>query len=123
MLSIEEILDRQHVLMKSMGWPAGEPIIEGNEDAAKSHLLAAIHECTEAMNEMNWKPWKANKKPVDPQKLATELMDIIQFVANAALVMNLSSWDLERALREKWEVNFQRIEQGEVTNGSTTTSS
>lgn len=112
MITLTEIFDKQDELMDAMGWPGGSI----GEDAAKGHLLAAIHECTEAMNELNWKPWKANKKKVDLDKFATELMDIVQFITNAAIVMGIDERHLENALRKKWLENHERIAKGEVTN-------
>jgi hypothetical protein len=121
-MTLEEIFVAQITLMEAMGWPAGAPDSAkcgGNQDAAKAHLLAAIHECTEAMNELNWKPWKKNRKIVDRDAFATELMDIVQLVVNAALVMGYTNEDLAKALRVKWAVNFQRIDAGEVTSVGT----
>lgn len=116
-MNLSRIMRKQKQLMAAMDWPAGAPLPEGNEGAAKSHLLAAIHECAEAMNELNWKPWKANKKVIDRDAFTTELMDIVQFVANAALVMDISAEELAGALELKWEENFARIKRGEVTSG------
>ncbi len=112
-MNIQEIMAQQFKLMSAMGWPGGAP---KNEEAAKGHLLAAIHECTEAMNELNWKPWKSTAKEVDRVAFATELMDIVQFVANAALVMDFEAAELEAALRVKWKENYRRIEAREVTS-------
>ena len=115
-MTLGDLIDRQTELLEAMGWPGG-PV---GEDSAKGHLLAAIHECTEAMNELNWKPWKAKKKAVDMDKYATELMDIMQFVANAAIVMGLEEADLERAFYKKLHVCYKRVQTNEVTtNGST----
>lgn len=112
-MTLNQILKEQRLLLASMGYPGGK----FGEEAAKGHLLAAIHECTEAMNELNWKPWKRVKKKVSHEKLATELMDIIQFVANAAIVMDIDAKTLESALKTKLVENFDRIKRGEVTSG------
>jgi len=114
-MNLKLIYDEQYLLMQKMGWPGGKP---GSQEAAKGHLLAAIVECTEALNEINWKPWKNSKQSVDRMAYATELMDIIQFVINAAMAMNISPVTLEHALRNKWKVNHERIDRGETTNGS-----
>lgn len=115
-IEIGEIMYQQAKLMRSMGWPAGEPTAEGNQEAAKAHLLATMVECTEALGELNWKPWKNYTTEVDKEKFATELMDIMQFVCNAALVMNIDDYDLEQAIRNKWKENYRRIDEGEVTS-------
>ncbi len=116
MINLDELMYKQARLLRSMGWPGGKPIIDmGNEEAAKGHLLAAMVECTEALNELNWEPWKSTCSEVDRVKYATELMDIVQFVCNAALAMGLDEIDLERAIRDKWQENQRRIDAGEVT--------
>lgn len=121
-MNIREIYEEQYKLLEAMGWPAGKPVHlpvgDGNQEAAKSHLLAAIVECTEALNEINWKPWKKGSKAINYEEFTTELMDIIQFVINAAIVMDVTPRELESALRSKWLINYQRIQDGGVTNGA-----
>ena len=94
-----------------MGNPTGY-----GEAGLKENLLQAIVEVVEALRETNFKPWKAKRIEVDRVKLATELTDILQFWANAALAMDLKPDELSGALRAKWLVNRERINQKEVTS-------
>jgi len=113
----KELMDVQKDLQQIMGNP-GAPGFDGSHSDAgvKEMLLAAMMECSEALAEVSWKPWKPEGyKEVDHNLLATELTDIIQFVANAAIYAGLSADDLETALRKKWRVNIERVANGETT--------
>ena len=102
-----KIFEKQLELQTAMGYPLGQ-----GEAGFKEAILALIVEATEALGEVNWKPWKQTRKEVDHHKLATEMTDILQFWVNAALIMNLTPDDLMQALTFKWEVNKKRIEEG-----------
>lgn len=108
-LDFKEMFNAQRTLQSSMGWPNGH-----GEAGCKENLLHAIVEIVEALNETNFKNWKKQKLIVNRIKLATELTDIFQFLTNAALAMDLTAEDLTLALRAKWDVNQQRIDDGEV---------
>jgi hypothetical protein len=109
LLNLKELLETQNALQVAMGHPTGH-----GESGLKENLLQAVVEVVEALRETNFKPWKTAKKPVDRQALATELTDILQFWANAALAMNLTPEELTQALRAKWLVNRERINTKEV---------
>lgn len=108
-LTLAEVLSTQLQLQARMGWPTGS-----GEAGAKENLLHVMVEAVEAMREINFKPWKGTVKHVDLCDFATELTDVLQFLANAALSMSITADDLEAALRAKWEVNHNRITAGEV---------
>lgn len=112
-LNLAELLNTQRVLQARMGNPTGT-----GEAGAKENLLHVMVETVEALRELNFKPWKAQLIIVDRAALATELTDILQFWANAALAMDLTAEDLTTALRTKWGVNHQRITSGEVVHGN-----
>lgn len=108
-IDLNELLNTQFALQARMGNPTGT-----GEAGVKENLLHVIVETVEAMREINFKPWKAKHHIVDRSALATELTDILQFWANAALAAGLTADELSQALRLKWEVNLQRIEDGTV---------
>lgn len=111
-LNLETIFNTQSNLQALMDWPGGI-----GQAGTKEMLLGAMVECTEALDEINWKPWKAHiPKDYDKEKFTTELTDIIQFVINAALCMNLTAEDLTIALQVKWVENYARIKEGKVTS-------
>jgi len=108
-LDLTELLETQRKLQARMGNPTGL-----GEPGVKENLLHAIVETVEALREINFKPWKAKTFEVDRKKLATELTDVLQFWANAALAMDITPEELTEALRAKWQVNHQRIDDGSV---------
>jgi dimeric dUTPase (all-alpha-NTP-PPase superfamily) len=108
-LDLVELLETQRALQARMGNPTGT-----GEAGLKENVLHAIVELTEVLREINFKPWKISRVEVDRVKLATELTDVLQFWANAALAMGLTPDELTQALRAKWGVNHQRIDDGDV---------
>lgn len=108
-LTLMELMVTQGQLQAAMGHPTGH-----GEAGFKENMLHAHVEISEALDEINFKPWKTAKKTVDLKALATEMTDILQFWANAALCMGLKSGQLTDALRAKWEENLRRISEGEV---------
>lgn len=112
-VTFKELLGHQYNLQNMMGWPEGGPGLEG----FKNSMLALVVEATEALNETPWKPWKTSGyKDIDVKSLATEMTDILQFWANAALHMGLSPEYLSKCLRQKWTENIRRIHAGEVVS-------
>lgn len=111
-----ELLECQRALQAAMGNPTGI-----GEVGVKENLLHVIVETTEALTEINFKPWKTQKKLVNRQALATELTDILQFWANAANAMGFTAEELTTALRAKWRVNYERINEGSVVKLSEVT--
>jgi hypothetical protein len=112
-LDLYELLETQRTLQHYMGQPTGT-----DEAGLKENLLHVMVETCEALAETNFKPWKTTKKEVDRKALATELTDILQFWANAAIAMQFTPEELTEALRTKWKVNHDRIENGDVTKGA-----
>lgn len=108
-LDLAELLTTQHELQSRMGHPTGL-----GEPGVKENLLHVMVETVEALREVNFKPWKTKQFEVDRAALATELTDILQFWANAALAIDLTPEELTTALRTKWGVNHQRIDDGDV---------
>lgn len=108
-LTLLEVLTTQQALQAKMGDPTGF-----GEAGVKENLLHVMVEAVEALREINFKPWKTKVHEVSRHKLATELTDILQFWANAALAFGLTAEELENALRLKWEINQERIDANEV---------
>lgn len=105
MLTIEELLSEQRELQEALA-PGGLV-----EEDAPLHLLAATAELMEALQELNWKPWRKTKHHTNRDHYATELTDALQFWANAAIALGLTADDLTQALRAKWAINWRRIRE------------
>lgn len=91
-------------------------IVENPEHAqvlAYGHAL--IHEVTEWMDEMGWKPWKG-KQPIKVERVTDEWADVLAFLGILLYYMEqrgVSMEDLAEAYAEKTLTNIRRI-GGEV---------
>ena len=110
---LREIFQNQNALQERMGQPMGE-----GEEAVRENMLALISEVAEVLGEINWKRWKTEKKEIDMDKLLVELTDILQFWTNAVQAMGFDSEDVIMALRGKWAINHDRIDDGECVEAS-----
>lgn len=80
------------------------------------NLRAAIHELVEAGDETPWKPWSSR----DPREMweanrdnyAGEIIDVLFFLANAALAVGMTDEEIERRYKAKAAVNTKRQETG-----------
>ena len=80
------------------------------------NLRAAIHELVEAGDETPWKPWSSR----DPEEMwkanrdnyAGEIIDVLFFLANAALAVGMTDEEIEQRYKAKAAVNTQRQESG-----------
>lgn len=95
------------------------PTLLGEDRAryVRENVLAAIKELTEVLDCYEWKPWHrgipayAMGMSVEPrQHIAEELVDIMKFVFNIALVEGLTDADLEATWDYKARKNAERHE-------------
>lgn len=110
-LDLGDVLYVQERLQAAMGHPCGH-----GEAGLKNHALALIDEVMETLHETNWKPWKRHRpKEIDRQRLLTELCDQLQFWANQVNAMGFTQEEVSRMLVAKWQIGFDRVDDGEVT--------
>ncbi len=70
-------------------------------------ILACMDELTELLNELNWKWWK-NPKPLDPEAIKGELVDVLHFFVSMCIRSGMSAEDLFRGYVAKNQENFDR---------------
>ena len=70
-------------------------------------ILACMDELTELLNELNWKWWK-NEKPLDPEAIRGELVDVLHFFVSMCLRSGMSAQDLFEGYISKNKENFDR---------------
>ena len=70
-------------------------------------ILACMDELTELLNELNWKWWK-NPKPLDPEAIKGELVDVLHFFVSMCLRSGMSAQDLFDGYVAKNRENFDR---------------
>jgi dimeric dUTPase (all-alpha-NTP-PPase superfamily) len=70
-------------------------------------ILACMDELTELLNELNWKWWK-NEKPLDPDAINGELVDVLHFFVSMCIRSGMSAQDLFDGYIAKNKENFDR---------------
>lgn len=112
---LSEILKRQRQLQTAMGSPMDGGTGDINT-GVRENMLALIVEVTEVLNEVNWKPWRRHQlKVIDRNALLTELVDVLQFWANAVNAAGFAAEDIEAAYDVKMAECYARIENGKTT--------
>lgn len=69
--------------------------------------LAMLSELAELLDEVNFKWWK-NPKPVDDDRVKSELVDILHFFVSMCLTSGMDADELYRRYLDKNKENFDR---------------
>ncbi len=77
------------------------------EEWMQKEVLAMVSELSEVLDEVNFKWWK-NKKPLDGDALAGELVDILHFFVSMCLKAGLDADTLFEKYKLKNKENFDR---------------
>jgi len=77
------------------------------EEWIQKETLAMLSELAELIDEVNFKWWK-NKKPVDPELVKGELVDILHFFVSMCLKTGMTADELYERYRDKNKENFDR---------------
>lgn len=78
-----------------------------DEDWIKMQTLAMMSEMAELLDEVNFKWWK-NPKPVDPNRVREELVDILHFFVSMCLRAGMDAGELYQRYLDKNQENFDR---------------
>lgn len=70
-------------------------------------ILAMLSELAELLDEVNFKWWK-NPKPVDDDRVKSELVDILHFFVSMCLTAGMDADELYRRYLDKNKENFDR---------------
>ncbi len=84
-------------------------------DQVRTYFLALIRECSELLEEFNWKPWK-KERAVDHGRASAEFADILAFLGIIIVYMRREGvlpGDLADAYAKKSSLNVSRF-NGEV---------
>ena len=73
----------------------------------QKQTLAMISELAELLEEVNFKWWK-NPKPVNPDNVKEELVDILHFFVSMCLRAGMDAQELHRRYLAKNQENFDR---------------
>jgi len=102
-MDISELTHKMHTFVRSMGWY--------NPDSQRPQTLRNLAvslnlEASEVLEHFQWKD-----TPVDQEALASELADVALYLLQLA---SLSGINLEKAILDKLQVNYQRHWDGDV---------
>lgn len=78
-----------------------------DEEWIQKQTLAMLSEMAELLDEVNFKWWK-NPKPVDPNAVRDELVDILHFFVSMCLRSGMDAEELYQRYLTKNEENFKR---------------
>lgn len=74
--------------------------------------LAARDELSEVLQEISWKPWSDVRGTYDKERVLDECVDVLHFVANIMVAVDVDDTELSRAYFEKMQENRRRMTDG-----------
>ncbi len=104
---LEEIFDMQKEYLKILSLKHNEFTAYSKEERVSRLCIAIIHEACELQDLTEWKWWK-NKHGFDTSKAREELVDILHFVIQIALELDMSANDLFNEYKKKNIINRER---------------
>lgn len=87
-----------------------EDVIE-RDRFTKEYILASADELFEVLHEINWKIWRKQRKEVDEKKIQEELIDVLHFWVNLAILWNMTPDILEETYLHKNAKNINRQDE------------
>jgi dimeric dUTPase (all-alpha-NTP-PPase superfamily) len=108
---LDEMLRRQRTYSSQLSQRIGR-YRWSDEKKIEALTMAIIQEACELQNLTNWKWWKQTKKEFDVAKAKEELIDIMHFVLDIALVLGMTAEDIYREYIKKNQINLERLKNG-----------
>lgn len=102
------IFIKQKMLCLNYKWLEGK----SQEEATKVFAQAIASEAQELMNQTNWKSWKQGKKEFNRTETIYELIDILHFVVNNLIELNVGPYECMQHYIAKNKENMRRIKNG-----------
>lgn len=115
---LTDLFEKQRFLMKKLGVPFANTPAEFVDNEAvltstfKEYAMALIVELTETLQELNWKPWKKTKKPLEWSKIHEEMIDIWHFLLELSIIVGLDSSKIHTVYLVKNQENLARQKKG-----------
>lgn len=100
---LQALLDGDIVERRGLDAPSRENECEWMQ----RKTLAMLSELAELLDEVNFKWWK-NPKPVDDDRVKSELVDILHFFVSMCLTAGMDADELYRRYLDKNRENFDR---------------
>lgn len=105
---LEKIFDEQKKLVEYLG---AERYPRKTEERISVLMTAIIHEATELQDLTSWKWWKKPSR-FEMEMAQTELIDILHFVIQAALELQMTAEKVLDVYMDKNSVNRERKRSG-----------
>ena len=102
-----QIFTKQKILMTQYKWHDGKT----QEEITKEFAQAIASEAQELMNNCNWKPWKQERKDFDRTETIYEYIDILHFVINGLIALNVGPIECQQHYLAKNKENHERIKR------------
>lgn len=114
MMDFDEWLKRTHELQINV-FKNDPASMEGKEraDFAMWNVLAALDELHEFLSEVGWKPWVENRGWVNRDAAIGELVDVMHFIANLLVLLNVDGDELAQRYVDKNKKNAIRQSVGD----------
>lgn len=74
--------------------------------------VAAVQELAEVREEFSWKPWAVDHPFVHRDRVRDEIIDVMHFLGNILVAIDVTDEELEEAYRQKQEINRRRHASG-----------
>lgn len=101
------MFQKQFELSMQYDWQNGKT----QEEMTQIFAQAIASEAQELMNNCNWKPWKETKKEFNREETIYEYIDILHFVINGLLALDVTAEQCMQYYLAKNGENNARIER------------
>ncbi len=108
---LSETLDLQRSAFKT-----DPPTLSGEDRAEylRWNVLAAKVELSEFLGEIRWKPWARDQGEIKDRSAAVEeIVDVMHFLANCLVTLEVDGDELSAGYRHKMQVNDDRQASGD----------
>lgn len=111
---------QEQVYLYNMQWLMEAHVRSSGNGHASSALTryldwnatAAVQELAEAREEFSWKPWARDPAFINRDRIRDEIIDVMHFLGNMLVAIDVTDEELEEAYRRKQEINRARAESG-----------
>lgn len=120
---LHDIIEKQHQFMNMLGVPALD--LQGRDrklpvtdfikmftSFSQTCTTAINCETTELLDALPWKPWKKSYKEVDLDNVHLEIIDILHFVLELAIIWGLDAKAIHEIYMKKMQENIDRQKKG-----------
>jgi len=114
-LIFKDIFDQIAAYQIKMGFDPSKYSNERRMQVLRDYTVALMMEQAEFLDEVSYKPWRtyeSQKPQPNKRKLALEWVDMLFFIVDQALTLELTSEELEAAFITKMKANLNRISNG-----------